>query len=187
MAFYGPAAVIWDIGLWEGRTGGNGDLGSFLVLGMWEGSCSEASLSVLEILGMPSGEGFPCRKVKNGSPLRTCSCLPKVARRVLATLRHTCLNLSSPHWLASCRCLWSSEPVGPADDWGCESAAGTRPALSVWSWVGAGTIPKFGDFLPKWQGVLVNYNLLNSGLVSLRWEREERSQVQLGFHPSVFR
>lgn len=58
MAFYGPAAVIWDIGLWEGRIGGNGDLGSFLVLGMWERSCSEANLSMLEILGMPSGEGL---------------------------------------------------------------------------------------------------------------------------------
>lgn len=41
--------------------------------------------------------------------------------------------------------------------------------------LGPGTVPKFGDFLPKWQGVLVNHNLLNSGVVSLMWERGEIS------------
>lgn len=49
--------MIWNLGVWEGRTEGNGDLGSFLVLGMWERSCSEATLSI-EILGMPSGWGL---------------------------------------------------------------------------------------------------------------------------------
>lgn len=93
---------------------------------------------------------------------------------------HVSYPLSSPLASRLQRRLWSSEPVGPADDGGCESAADTQPDPSVWFWVGTRTIPKLGDFLPKWQGVLVNHNVLNSSLVSLMWEREENLRSNWG-------
>lgn len=180
VAFSGPAAGTWDIGLWEGSTGGNGGPGSAPVLGRW-GSCWEPSLPSWRC-SRASGEGLSLPQSGESVPTATLSCSPEVARRVPATVRLPCLHLCSP---VGCQLqpVCSSEPLGPADGWGCESAAGTRPPPPRAS----GTIPRFGGFLPTWQGALVNSNLLSAGSVSVRWEREARSQVQLGFPPSVFR
>lgn len=97
-------------------------------------------------------------------------------------LRHTCLILCPPHWLAGCsavcgpQSLWDPPMMGAVS----QLLTHTQPDPSVWFWVGTRTIPKFGDFLPKWQGVLVNHNVLNSSLVSLMWEREENLRSNWG-------
>lgn len=81
------------------RHGVSGGLGSFLVLAMWKRSSSEASLPIVEILGLPSGSGpSPAPKLRRGPHCKLEIACLKLIHQVLAVLSHTCLCICFHHW-----------------------------------------------------------------------------------------
>lgn len=89
--------------------GGNGDLSSFLVLGMRGEACLCLGFSAC------SGQAFPCRRVKNGP-----YCKRAAAHLEALEGRQPCQAHVSyprpPRWLASCRlCV---VPGARGDRWG---------------------------------------------------------------------